>query len=116
VRQHDRACEGSVGLQTGADATDFVFLVMNDRGGGSLLCTKVKLGADACVPLRSAQPSPKLWDGIPLRQNVRNAPQMLRWGREDGPGTDALRKQQIDVGRVRTGSNAREACSAPEGG
>src|SRR5467141_2814746 len=38
---------GSVGLQIGGEATDFVFLVMNDRGAGSLLRTKVKLGADA---------------------------------------------------------------------
>jgi SH3 domain-containing YSC84-like protein 1 len=37
---------GSVGLQIGGEATDFVFLVMNDRGAGSLLHTKVKLGAD----------------------------------------------------------------------
>jgi lipid-binding SYLF domain-containing protein len=40
---------GSVGLQIGGEATDFVFLVMNDRGAGSLLHTKVKLGADASV-------------------------------------------------------------------
>jgi len=38
---------GSFGLQLGAEATDFVFLVMNDRGASSLLHTKVKLGADA---------------------------------------------------------------------
>ena len=38
---------GSFGLQIGGEATDFVFLVMNDRGAGSLLRTKVKLGADA---------------------------------------------------------------------
>lgn len=38
---------GSVGFQIGGEATDFVFLVMNDRGAGSLLHTKVKLGADA---------------------------------------------------------------------
>jgi lipid-binding SYLF domain-containing protein len=40
---------GSVGLQIGGEATDFVFLVMNDRGAGSLLHTKVKLGADASI-------------------------------------------------------------------
>jgi lipid-binding SYLF domain-containing protein len=38
---------GSVGLQIGGEATDFVFLIMNDRGAGSLLHTKVRLGADA---------------------------------------------------------------------
>ncbi len=40
---------GSVGLQIGEEATDFVFLVMNDRGAGSLLHTKVRLGADASI-------------------------------------------------------------------
>ncbi|HKV05992.1 MAG TPA: lipid-binding SYLF domain-containing protein [Candidatus Acidoferrales bacterium] len=37
---------GSFGLQLGADATDFVLLVMNERGATSLLRSKVKLGAD----------------------------------------------------------------------
>src|SRR6267378_7527099 len=40
---------GSFGLQIGGEATDFVFLVMNDRGADSLLRTKVKLGADASI-------------------------------------------------------------------
>ena len=40
---------GSVGLQIGGQATDFVILVMNDRGVSSLLHSKVKLGADASV-------------------------------------------------------------------
>lgn len=38
---------GSVGFQIGGEATDFVFLVMNNRGVDSLLHSKVKLGADA---------------------------------------------------------------------
>src|ERR1700687_6456982 len=40
---------GSGGLQIGGEATDFVFLIMNDRGAGSLMRTKVKLGADASI-------------------------------------------------------------------
>jgi len=40
---------GSFGLQIGGEATDFVFLVMNERGANSLMHTKVKLGADASV-------------------------------------------------------------------
>ena len=40
---------GSLGFQIGGEATDFVFLIMNDRGAGSLMHTKVKLGADASV-------------------------------------------------------------------
>jgi lipid-binding SYLF domain-containing protein len=38
---------GSIGFQIGAQATDFVLLVMNDRGASSILSNKVKLGADA---------------------------------------------------------------------
>jgi lipid-binding SYLF domain-containing protein len=42
------ALEGaSVGFQIGGEATDFVFLVINNRGVESLLHSKVKLGADA---------------------------------------------------------------------
>lgn len=37
---------GSFGLQLGAEATDFVFLIMNQRGAMSLLRSKVKLGGD----------------------------------------------------------------------
>jgi len=40
---------GSVGFQIGGEATDFVFLIMNDRGANSLLHTKVKLGGDATI-------------------------------------------------------------------
>jgi len=40
---------GSIGFQLGGEATDFVFLVMNDRGASSLLHSKVKLGADASI-------------------------------------------------------------------
>src|SRR5262249_3950739 len=38
---------GSIGLQLGGQATDFVLLVMNQRGAESILNSKVKLGADA---------------------------------------------------------------------
>ncbi len=38
---------GSFGFQAGVEATDFVFLVMDNRGADSLIHSKVKLGADA---------------------------------------------------------------------
>lgn len=38
---------GSFGLQIGAEATDVVLLIMNDRGMSSILESKVKLGGDA---------------------------------------------------------------------
>jgi lipid-binding SYLF domain-containing protein len=40
---------GSIGLQLGGQATDFVLLVMNDRGAQGILSSKVKLGADAAA-------------------------------------------------------------------
>lgn len=40
---------GSVGLQLGGQATDFVLLVLNPRGARAILKSKVKLGADASV-------------------------------------------------------------------
>ena len=38
---------GSFGFQIGAQATDFVLLVMNESGANSVMSSKVKLGADA---------------------------------------------------------------------
>jgi SH3 domain-containing YSC84-like protein 1 len=38
---------GSIGFQVGGQATDYVLLVMNNRGAESVLTSKVKLGADA---------------------------------------------------------------------
>jgi lipid-binding SYLF domain-containing protein len=38
---------GSFGFQIGGQATDFVLLVMNERGAKAILNSKVKLGADA---------------------------------------------------------------------
>lgn len=40
---------GNIGFQIGGQATDFVIVVMNDKGARSLLNNKVKLGADASV-------------------------------------------------------------------
>jgi lipid-binding SYLF domain-containing protein len=38
---------GSVGLQLGGNATDFILLIMSPRSAKSILSSKVKLGADA---------------------------------------------------------------------
>jgi SH3 domain-containing YSC84-like protein 1 len=40
---------GSIGFQIGGEATDYVLLIMNDRGANSLLHSKVKLGGDASI-------------------------------------------------------------------
>jgi len=44
------ALEGaSIGLQLGGSETDFIMLVMNEKGAQSVLTSKVKLGADAAI-------------------------------------------------------------------
>jgi lipid-binding SYLF domain-containing protein len=40
---------GNIGFQLGGQATDFVLLIMNQRGAESLMGSKVKLGADAAA-------------------------------------------------------------------
>jgi SH3 domain-containing YSC84-like protein 1 len=40
---------GSFGLQAGGQSTDFVVLVMNDKGARALMKGKAKLGADASI-------------------------------------------------------------------
>ena len=40
---------GSFGLQLGGEATDFILLVMNQRGADSILSSKVKLGGDVAA-------------------------------------------------------------------
>jgi len=40
---------GSIGFQLGGSSTDFLLLIMNERGVESLLTSKVKLGVDAKV-------------------------------------------------------------------
>lgn len=68
---------GSVGLQLGGQATDFVLLLMNDRSAKGVLTSKVKLGADA-----SAAAGPK--------------------GRDTSAATDAtLRAEILSYSRAR---------------
>lgn len=40
---------GNFGLQLGGQATDFVLLVMNEKGANSVMSSKVKLGVDAAA-------------------------------------------------------------------
>jgi len=40
---------GSFGFQLGGSATDFILLVMNNKGAKSVISSKVKLGADAAA-------------------------------------------------------------------
>ena len=54
---------GNIGFQLG-QATDFVLLVMNDKGARSVLSSKVKLGADASAvagPKGRAASARRMW-------------------------------------------------------
>jgi lipid-binding SYLF domain-containing protein len=44
-----RSSGGSFGLQAGGQSTDYVVLVMNDKGARAMLHGKAKLGADASI-------------------------------------------------------------------
>jgi SH3 domain-containing YSC84-like protein 1 len=69
---------GSVGLQLGGEATDFVLMVMNDRGADSVLSSKVKLGADA-----AAAAGPKGRDAAAATDLVMKA-EILSYSRSRG--------------------------------
>jgi SH3 domain-containing YSC84-like protein 1 len=73
------ALEGaSFGFQLGGQATDFVLLVMNDRGASSILSSKVKLGADA-----SAAAGPKGRD-VEADTDVTMRAEVLTYSRSRG--------------------------------
>jgi lipid-binding SYLF domain-containing protein len=69
---------GSFGLQLGGEATDFVLLVMNDKGANSVMSSKVKLGADA-----SATAGPKGRDAAAATDIVMKA-EILSYSRSRG--------------------------------
>lgn len=69
---------GSFGVQLGAQATDFVLLVMNRRGAQGILTSKVQLGADA-----SAAAGPKGRDAAAATDATMRA-EILSYSRSRG--------------------------------
>src|SRR5258708_8397830 len=69
---------GSIGFQLGGQSTDYVLLVMNDRGASSVLSSKVKLGADA-----TAAAGPK-GRSLPAATDAAMKAQMLSYSRARG--------------------------------
>ena len=69
---------GSFGLQIGAQATDFVLLVMNEKGAKSVMTSKVKLGGDASVAAGPVGRATSAETDV-----VMNA-QILSWSRNKG--------------------------------
>jgi SH3 domain-containing YSC84-like protein 1 len=69
---------GSFGFQLGAQATDFVFLVMNPRGATAILSSKVKIGGDV-----AAAAGPKGRD-VQADTDVTLRAEMLTYSRSRG--------------------------------
>jgi len=69
---------GSFGLQIGGQATDFVLLIMNEKGAESVMSSKVKIGADA-----SAAAGPVGRTTSAETDAVMSA-QILSWSRAQG--------------------------------
>jgi lipid-binding SYLF domain-containing protein len=69
---------GSLGFQIGAQATDFVILVMNPRGAAAILKNKVKIGAEA-----SAAAGPKGRDAE-AETDITLRAEMLTYSRARG--------------------------------
>src|ERR1700686_360426 len=61
---------GSFGFQIGGEATDFVLLVMNERGASGILASKVKLGADASVAAGPVGSTASAETGAALRADI----------------------------------------------
>ena len=73
-----RSSGGSIGLQIGAEATDFVILVMNSGGAKAVMKGRAKLGTDASI---AAGPMGKLRKLLrPLRCRPRCFPTLARRG------------------------------------
>jgi lipid-binding SYLF domain-containing protein len=69
---------GSFGLQVGGEATDFVLLVMNERGAQSVMSSKVKLGADASAAAGPVGRTTSAETDIVMRAEI------LSWSRARG--------------------------------
>ncbi len=61
---------GSFGFQIGGQATDFVLLVMNERGAKAILSNKVKLGADASAAAGPKGRSAEASTDVTLRAEI----------------------------------------------
>ncbi|HVP55036.1 MAG TPA: lipid-binding SYLF domain-containing protein [Candidatus Eisenbacteria bacterium] len=69
---------GSFGLQIGGQATDYVLLVMNEKGAKSVMSSKVKLGGDASV---AAGPVGR---ATSAETDIAMNAEMLSWSRSKG--------------------------------
>jgi len=69
---------GSVGFQIGGEATDFVLLIMNEKGANSVMSSKVKLGADASAAAGPVGRSASAATDIVMKAEI------LSWSRARG--------------------------------
>src|SRR5262249_11354187 len=69
---------GSIGFQIGGEATDFVLLVMNEKGAESVMSSKVKLGADASAAAGPVGRTASAETDVVMRAEI------LSWSRSRG--------------------------------
>jgi lipid-binding SYLF domain-containing protein len=115
---------GSVGFQIGGEATDFVFLVMNERGANSLLHSKVRLGADASAAagpvgrLASADTDAYMRSEILSYSRARGAFAGISLEgstlRPDSGANRALYGRSISAAEIINGSEARTPAAADD--
>jgi lipid-binding SYLF domain-containing protein len=89
---------GSFGLQLGGQATDFVLLIMNERGADSVLSSKVKLGVGI-----AAAAGPKGRD-VSAATDVALRAEILSYSRSRGLFAGAF----LDGSTLRPDNNANE--------
>jgi lipid-binding SYLF domain-containing protein len=119
------ALEGaSFGLQIGGEATDFVLLVMNEKGANSVLSSKVKIGADASAAAGPVGRTTSAETDVVLKAEI------LSWSRskgafagvslegstmrsDDGGNKDVYGKELTAKEIVREGKVRASAAAAP---
>ena len=77
---------GSFGLQLGGQATDFILLVMNQRGADSILTSQVKLGGDMAAAAGPKGRSAAASTDVTMRAEIVETCRFIE--REDVPHAD----------------------------
>jgi len=119
------ALEGvSFGFQLGGQATDFVLLVMNQKGAQSLLYSKVKLGADASAAAgpkgRTAEGATDIVMSAEILSYSRNKGLFVGVSlegstlRSDGSANEKLYRQKLSAKDIIRGGKVKAPPSASE--
>ena len=92
---------GSFGLQLGGQATDFVLLVMNQRGANSILTSQVKLGGDMAATAGPKGRSAAASTDVTLRAEI------LSYSRSRGLFAGISLERQLAASGIQSGYQGR---------